>query len=178
MRHIKRGGTPHFRVAEPEWEDPLDPSYSAETGGRWNPHGAFRVLYLCASRAVARANVARLLDGQPFGPEDFANGAGPVLVEVRPPQASYVDAVTSRGLASLGLPETYPVHRNGRRVSWSTCQPLGMSAWEQGERGIACRSAALRRQAAGEELALFDRGRRPRAIATQAFHEWFWPDER
>ena len=175
MRHIRRGGgEPYLRVADPAWDDPLDPEYARASGGRWNPAGALGVLYLCASRAVARANVARQLDGQPFGPEDFADGAGPVLVEVVPPQASYVDAVSSRGLGSLGLPETYPVHSNGRRVSWSTCQPIGRRAWESGERGIACHSAAIRRPPHGEELALFARGRRPRRGRVHDFESWFW----
>ena len=174
MRHIRRGGTIYSRVADPDWDDPLDPGFAAASGGRWNPAGAFGVLYLNASRDVARTNVARHFDGQPYGPEDLAPGAGPILVELVAPDTSYVDALTDRGLRSLDLPETYPRHRNGRRVSWSACQPIGLRAWQAGEAGIACRSAAVRHPARGEELAWFARGRRPRARASYAFEDWFW----
>ena len=88
----------------------------------------------------------------------------------------YVDALSARGLESLGLPATYPVHGNGRRVSWSRCQPIGRKAWEDGEAGIACRSAAVQPGTPGEELALFARGRLPSARAVQAFEDWFWDD--
>ena len=174
MRHLRRGGVPYFRVADARWSDPLDTSYALASGGRWNPAGSFGVLYLNASRAVARANVARRLEGQPYGPEDLAGGSAPVLVELTVPRSLYVDALSARGLASLGLPATYRVHPNGRRVSWSRCQPLGRRAWDAGEPGIACWSAAMRRSAKGEELALFDRGGLPAATAIHGFDSWFW----
>jgi len=174
LRHVRRGGVTYFRIADATWDNPLDPSYAQASGGRWNPAGSFGVLYLNASREVARANVARRLAGQPYGPEDLANG--PVLVELRAPRAHYVDALSARGLESLGLPRTYPVHGNGRRVSWSRCQPIGRKAWEEGEPGIACRSAALRAGTPGEELALFVRGRLPTARGVHSFEDWFWGD--
>jgi hypothetical protein len=176
LRHVRRGGGTYCRVADPSWADPLDPGYAMASGGRWNPAGAFGVLYLNASHEVARANVARHFDGQPYGPEDLAPGAGPVLVELKVPSAFYVDAISARGLESLGLPATYPRFVNGRRVSWSRCQPIGLRAWEAGERGIACRSAALPASAKGEELALFARGRMPSARASYLFDDWFWSD--
>ncbi len=174
MRHVGRGGASYFRVADAAWKDPLDARYAQTSGGRWNPAGSFGVLYLNASREVARANVARRLEGQPYGPEDLVEGSGPVLVELTVPTSLYVDALSARGLASIGLPPTYPVHGNGRRVSWSRCQPLGRKAWEAGEPGIACWSAAMRRDARGEELALFDRGAPPSTTAIQRFEDWFW----
>ena len=166
----------YSRVADPDWDDPLDPAYAAASGGRWNPAGAFGVLYLNATRDVARANVARHFDGQPYGPEDLTAGGGPILVELVPPKTTYVDALSDRGFRSLGLPETYPRHRNGRRVSWSSCQPIGLWAWEAGEPGIACRSAALRPLGRGEELAVFDRGGAFAAETTHDFESWFWGD--
>jgi len=175
LRHVRRGGIAYFRVADAAWADPLNPSFAQASGGRWNPTGSFGVLYLCASREVAQANVARRLEGQPYGPEDLV--AGPVLVELRAPRAMYVDALSARGLESLGLPATYPLHGNGRRVSWSRCQPIGRRAWEEGEPGIACRSAAIRAGSPGEELALFDRGKLPSARAVRTFEEWFWDGE-
>jgi len=176
VRHLRRGGTTYSRVADPSWEDPLDPAWARASGGRWNRAGSFGVLYLNASWDVARANVARHFEEQPYGPEDLSEGAGPILVEVVAPAAKYVDALSRRGLASLGLPETYPRHRNGRLVSWSTCQPLGLKAWEAGEPGIACRNAAMIAPAVGEELALFDRGAMPGPTATHDFEAWFWND--
>ncbi|MEJ7876545.1 MAG: RES family NAD+ phosphorylase [Solirubrobacterales bacterium] len=174
MRHIRRGGTTYSRVADPAWENPLDAEPAAISGGRWNAAGAFGVLYLNASREVAQANVARLFQGQPYGPEDLEPGAGPILVELVAPKTAYLDALSSAGLRSLGLPETYPRHSNGRRVSWSACQPIGLRAWEAGEPGIACRSSALRPPARGEELAVFDRGGSLRVTASHEFEDWFW----
>jgi hypothetical protein len=34
-----------LRLAEPEWEDPLDPSFAAFQGGRWNAPGSYPALY-------------------------------------------------------------------------------------------------------------------------------------
>jgi RES domain-containing protein len=174
MRHIARGGA-YLRVADPLWTDPLDPRYARAAGGRWNPPGSFGVIYLNRSEEVARANVLRRLEGQPYGPEDFAPGAGPLLVEVVVGETTLVDAVSARGLRTLGLPASYPADPSGAEVSRSVCQPIGAEAWGSGEAGIACRSAALKAPARGEELALFDRGRRPARKNTYDFEEWFWP---
>jgi hypothetical protein len=35
-----------LRVADPEWADPLDPSWAAERVGRWNPPASFPTLHL------------------------------------------------------------------------------------------------------------------------------------
>lgn len=112
MRRLQRGGR-LLRVADSDWEDPLDGRDTAERGGRWNPRGSFPVVYLCASLAVARANVFRTLTGLPYGPEDLESERGPVLVEAEVPEDPYVDAVTRRGLESLGLPSTYPRTASG-----------------------------------------------------------------
>jgi len=48
MRTVERGG-PYLRVADPGWEDPLDGSYAANRGGRWNPPESFAVVYLTSS---------------------------------------------------------------------------------------------------------------------------------
>lgn len=85
-------------MADSDWSDPLDTSYAARSGGRWNPPGSFGVLYLNATTDVACANVVRQLAGQPFGPEDLDPDSAPVLVSVQVPENSYVDAVTARGL--------------------------------------------------------------------------------
>lgn len=163
-----------FRVADPLWNDPLDGDYARERGGRWNPPGSFPVVYLARSVATARANVYRLLMDQPYGPEDLEPGSAPVLVTNEVPIDRYVDAVTARGLASLGLPPAYPLEADGRPVRRERCQAIGQSEWDAGERGIACRSAAPTAPAKGEELAYFDRGARLRAESTTPFEHWFW----
>ena len=174
MRHIRRGGR-YFRVADPHWEDPLDGSYARERGGRWNPPQSFPVVYTARSVATARANVYRLLVDLPYGPEDLEPASAPVLVTTEVPTDRYVDAVTVRGLASLALPESYPVDATGARVGPERCEAIGQSAWDAGEPGIACRSAAPTAPSRGEELAYFERsGRRLRADSTTPFEDWFW----
>lgn len=159
-------------MADPDWADPVDPRPSQRAGGRWNPPGSFGVVYLCRDLPTARANVLRLLAGLPYGPEDLARG--PDLVAVDVPEQRYVDAVTKRGLASLGLPAGYPDDERGGTVPWGVCQSLGLRAWERGEPGIAARSAARYAKASGEELAHFNRGKRLAVLGHEAFGEWFW----
>lgn len=60
----------------------MDPVSAAHEGGRWNPPGSFGVLYLNLGEDVARANVARLFAGLPYGPEDLDPDTAPMLVEV------------------------------------------------------------------------------------------------
>ncbi|HEY6637506.1 MAG TPA: RES family NAD+ phosphorylase [Solirubrobacterales bacterium] len=167
MRTIRRGG-PYLRVADPGWDDPLDGGYAAERGGRWNPPESFSVVYLCRSIEVARANVYRKLEGQPYGPEDLR--IGPILVRTKVPEDRYLNAVTDAGLRDLGLPRTYPLDSRRHRVSWRRCQPIGLRAWEAGLPGVAARSAAA---AAGEELSYFGR-RKLRRGAVRIFDQWFW----
>jgi hypothetical protein len=155
-------------VADPDWDDPLDGRYAAERGGRWNPPESFPVVYLCHTIEVARANVYRKLEGQPYGPEDLRTG--PVLVRTRVPEDRYVNAVTEAGLRDLGLPKTYPLDSRRRPVPWRRCQPIGLRAWERGLPGIAARSAAA---IGGGELAYFGR-RKLRRGAVRKFEDWFW----
>ncbi|MGH2812879.1 MAG: RES domain-containing protein [Actinomycetota bacterium] len=172
MKLVRRGGE-YFRVADPRWTDPLDGSFSAERGGRWNPPGTFPVVYFNATIQVARANVARRFKGMPFGPEDMDPVEAPVLVTATVPDALYVDAVTTEGLAELGLPSTYPVDDDGRTVPHERCRPIGARAWESGERGIVCRTTALP-EIGDEELAWFQREHSLEAGAVASFDAWFW----
>ena len=174
LRHLTRGGA-YLRVADPSWIDPLDPSFSVERGGRWNPPGSFPVAYLCASIEVARANVLRRFAGLPYGVLDLRPGRRPDLVGTTVPRRHAVDVVTDAGCLAAGLPATYPFDGRGRRIGWGRTQPIGLAAWEAGEQAIACRSAALARRERGEELAWFVRGRKDRLrIATsRGFDEWF-----
>jgi len=171
--HVDRGGRV-FRVADPDWEDPFDSSFAAQTGGRWNPPDSFGVLYLNDSVAVARANVERLYAGLPYGPEDLENLAAPILLDLDVPVESYADATTDKGLVRLGLPTTYPHDSAGRIVQHSICQPIGQAVYDDAELGVACRSAAV--GAEREELAWFELPSRPRPTlaTTKLFEEWFW----
>jgi hypothetical protein len=172
MRHLEREGT-YVRVVDPAWSDPLDASFSRRNGGRWNPPGTFAALYLCRDVETARANARRLLEGQPFTFDDLLTERLPALVETSVPAAHYVDAVSTRGLASLGLPASYPLDARGRIVNQRHCQSIGAAAWDAGEPGIACRSAAPGAPVLGEELALFDRGLRLRRGRRQRFERWY-----
>lgn len=173
MRSIARGGE-YLRVADPDWDDPLDGDYARMAGGRWNAPGSFPVVYLCRTLAVARANVYRRLAGHPYGPEDLASDRGPVLVTTHVPEGRFVDVVTTRGCVSAGLPATYPVDATGAIVAHGACQTVGAAAWTAGEPGIACRTAAGAGARVGEELAWFVRRRRLRRAGSAAFEDWFW----
>lgn len=172
MRHLRRKGL-YLRVADPSWRDPLSPRHSIRRGGRWNAPDSFGVVYLNASRDVARAQVERSLEPRGIRPEDLEPDQGPVLIHTQIPDNQYVDAISDRGLKSLGLPQTYPFDEHGEVIPHNTCQPIGQRAWDEGEHGIACRSAAPTAPAAGEELAFFDR-QGLRVHRRVRFADWYW----
>jgi len=172
MRHIARGGA-YLHVADPAWADPLDPVCSRSRGGRWNPPASFAALYICRDVQTARANARRLLDGQPFTFDDLLPERLPVLIVTEVPEVRFVDAISTRGLASLDLPPTYPLDGRGRIVGHKRCQAIGAAAWAAGEPGIACRSAAPGAPPDGEELAVFDRGTPLRRGRRQRFERWY-----
>ncbi len=173
-RHITRRGA-YLRVADPGWDDPLDASFAAEHGGRWNPPGSFPMLYLCATVQVARANVFHRFEGLPYGVVDLRPERRPDLVEVRVAEVRAVDVVTAAGCRAVGLPATYPFDDMRRRTGWERTQPIGLRAFEEGEAAIAARSAALAFGERGEELACIIRRRkdRPRLTSRRAFDAWF-----
>jgi RES domain-containing protein len=172
VKRIPRGGS-YLRVADPSWDDPLDGRYSQTQGGRWNPADSFPVVYLGRDERVARANVHRLYEGLPYGPEDIDPDAGPELVATRVPDAEYVDVITDEGCESVGLPASYPDDEDGAPVAGERCQSIGQSAWDAGELGIACRSAAKRAPVDGEELAWFDRGDALPLVSRTRFGDWY-----
>jgi hypothetical protein len=96
-----------------------------------------------------------------------------MLVHTSVPEDDYVDAVSDEGLGALGLPATYPIDERGAAVPHAACQPIGQAAWDAGEPGIACRSAASSAPARAEELAFFAR-RRLRVARSEAFADWYW----
>lgn len=170
--HVRRRGR-YLRVADPEWSDPLDGSYSMRAGKRWNAQGSFPIVYLNATVEVARANCDDWFAGQPYGPLDLDPDKAPVLVETEVPAAEYVDVVSEAGCAALGLPTTYPLDASDSEVPLSVCQPLGQRLWDDAERGIACRSAALPHGTVGEELAYFQRGDRLPQLRVRPLREWY-----
>jgi hypothetical protein len=171
---VSRGGR-YLRVVDPTWRRPLDPRFAAERGGRWNPPGSFPVVYLCATREVARANVLRRFAGLPYALLDLLPDRRPALIETDVPDRRVVDVVTDPGCRAAGLPITYPFEEGGEVVAWDRTKPIGTVAWDHGEAGIAARSAALPRGERGEELAWFVKTQddRLRVSARRRFGDWF-----
>jgi hypothetical protein len=92
-----------LRLADPAWDDPLDPGFAARLGGRWNPPGSFPVLYLNEDVVTARLNLRRFLEGLPYGPEDLRDDTAPVLVVATIPRNQVVaDVHTPAGVAAAG----------------------------------------------------------------------------
>jgi RES domain-containing protein len=170
---VARGGR-YLRVADPAWDDPLDANHSRQPGGRWNAPGSLPVVYLNRTLRAARANVARLFVGLPYGPEDLAPRAAPMLVATDVPRDRYLDVITDAGCIQLGLPSTYPLDETAEVIAHDRCQPIGQQAWDAGLPGIACRSAAPATTATDEELAWFQRASRLTATTRLVFDGWFW----
>jgi RES domain len=168
-----------LRVCDPDWQDPLDDSYSRATGGRWNPLGEFGMVYLCADDRTARANVADKFAGLPYGPEDLDEDEAPELALVDAPAGDYRDCVSDKGLEAVGLPVSYPDDECGRRVGWDVCQPTGRDSHAEALGGVAARSAAIAAQPGDEEVAHINReGAPPLELADRlSFSEWFWTPE-
>lgn len=171
-------GRAWLRVADEQWEDPLDPSFAQLHGGRWNPPGSFATLYLNEDIATARAQVEHLVSGFPVEPEDL--DVPFVLVTVALPRSqSAADAVTDEGLERLGLPSTYPFD-DGSVIPQATCRPIGAAVHLGGLRGVRSRSAATP-DGSGRELAWY-----PARISSKArriapdrpFDDWWYPTSR
>jgi RES domain len=161
----------YVRVADPDWQDPLDASFAARPPGqRWNPPG-LACLYVNGDRGTARANVARLFASLPYGPEDLDPVTAPLLIEVAIPEGTAADAYTEPGLAALGLPGSYPVDSAESTIAHAVCQPIGWAAAQAGLDGVDARSAA---PTGDRELAWFPRGRGAFAQATFPFEEWWY----
>jgi hypothetical protein len=151
-----------LRIAGPAWEDPLDPAFAAERGGRWNPPASHPTLYLNADPATARLQIDRLLRGTPVRPDDLDDDAFVLVAAVLPRRQDVADGVSSDGLRRLGLPPSYPEDARGDPVGVEVCRPIGAGVRKLGLRGVWCRSAASR-DGGGRELAWFPATRRSRA---------------
>ena len=142
-----------LRVAKPDWKDPVDASFAAEHGGRWNAPRSWPTLYLNRDLDTARAQVSRLLEGTFAEPEDLSDDAF-VLVAARVPRAVAADVVSPSGVSAAGLPSTYPLNANGSVVSHGRCQVIGGRAHDDGLGGVEARSACTP-DGSGRELALW-----------------------
>jgi len=165
-----------YRISEADWIDPLDPSFAAVVGGRWNPPGSHPTLYLNEDRIIARLNLRAFTDDWPYDPEDLLEETGPVLVHATLPARQRVAEVHSRsGVAAVKLPPTYPLDSGGSIVEHAVCQPIGLEVKEAGLRGVRARSARAP-DGGGRELAWFPatRGSRARVRLIQSFEAWYW----
>lgn len=165
-----------WRIANPDWDNALDPNYAERFGGRWNPSESFPTLYLSEDRVTARLNLRLFVRGWPYEPEDLRKDTGPVLIGATLPRDQRVADVHSRGgVVSVKLPATYPLDARGKLVPHVLCQAIGQEAKARGLRGVRCRSARAP-DGAGRELAWFPATSRSRAArkTTLTFERWFW----
>jgi hypothetical protein len=165
-----------WRIARHSWDNPLDPSFARDRGGRWNPPGSFPALYFNEDLVTARINLRRFIAGWPYEPEDLRDDTGPVLVAaVLPRRQRVADVHTPAGVRAVDLPATYPFDDAGRLVDHRVCQLIGVAARTRGLRGIRCRSAQTP-LGAGRELAWFPASTtsRARLVDTLPFSTWFW----
>ena len=165
-----------WRIANPQWANPLDPGFARQQGGGWNPPDSFPALYLNEDMVTARLNLRAFIAGWPYEPEDLREDAAPVLVGCTLPRRQVVcDAHTRAGVRAAGLPATYPLEQDGTILSHARCQPVGAQAKALGLRGVRTRSAQSR-AGAGRELAWFPASARSvaRQVKTLAFAAWFW----
>lgn len=176
IEEVLDAGHRWFRVCDTGWDDPLDDSFAQVHGGRWNPPGSWRTLYLNEDRVTARLNLEVFIAGWPYEPEDLDDATGPDLaVATVPRDQTVVDVHTPDGVAAVGLPPTYPYDAASDLVAHEVCQPVGEEAHAVGLRGIRCRSAQTA-HGAGRELAWFPATSRSRAhlVERQPFSTWFW----
>lgn len=165
-----------LRICDAGWEDPLDDTFAQARGGRWNPPGSWRTLYLNEDLVTARLNLERFIVGWPYEPEDLDDDTGPHLAVATLPRAQDVaDVHTPDGVAAVDLPPTYPTDSTGELVPHGPCQRVGERVHAAGLRGIRCRSAEAP-HGAGRELAWFPATARSRAhlVTRRTFADWFW----
>ena len=163
---VQIGGR-YLRIADAHWADAVDPTHSADAGGRWNPRGV-PCLYLNHDAQTVQANVQRKLGNRPYA--RFLDPAtAPVIVEVELPVGTAFDAYTQHGITALGLPPTYPLDDHGDMVPHRPCQAIGKTAFDMGLDGVDCKSAAA---GGHRELAWFPHGQLPRVAARHRLDEW------
>ena len=94
-----------WRIGDPSWANPLDPSFAQHRGGRWNPPDSFPTLYLSEDLVTARLNLRNFIAEWPYEPEDLRDDTGPILLGCVLPRRQVVcDAHTPAGIHAAGLP--------------------------------------------------------------------------
>ena len=134
------------------------------------------MLHLNEDVATARVNLRAFIAEWPYEPEDLRDDTGPILVCCSLPRRQVVcDLYTADGVRAAGLPDTYPLEKDGSLVPHARCWPIGARAKALGLRGVRARSAQSR-NGAGRELAWFPASARSvtRWVRKLAFVEWFW----
>jgi hypothetical protein len=145
-----------LRITRPHYADPFDPSFAERRGGRWNPPGSWPTLYLNHDLLTVHAQVRHLFTGRGVEPDDLDDDAPIRLAAATLPGRQRVaELVSAEGVASAGLPSTYPFDGDAAPVSHAATQRVGSRAHAAGLRGVWCRSAA----GAGRELAWFPAAR-------------------
>lgn len=165
-----------WRIADPAWHNPVDTTYAAQVGGRWNPPDSWPTLYLNEDTVTARLNMQLFTAAWPYEPEDLRPEHAPVLVAVTLPRSQRVaDVHTPGGVAAAGLPATYPRDQDGNLVGHELCRTVGQAVHEAGLRGIRSRSATSP-LGEGRELAWYPATARSQATITQTrtFTHWYW----
>jgi len=141
-----------LRLTQPHYRDVFDMSYAREIGGLWNPPRSWATLYLNVDMATVHAQVRHLFAGRGIDPDDLDDTAPIELAAATLPQRQRVaDAVSDTGVASIGLPATYPSDDVGVIVDHALTQSIGVRVHDAGLRGVWCRSATM----TGTELAWF-----------------------
>lgn len=144
-----------LRLTQPHYRDPFDMSHARQAGGRWNPPASWRTLYLNEDMATVHAQLRHLFAGRGIDPDDLDDAAPIELAAATLPQRQRVaDVVTGEGVASVGLPATYPLDDGGVIVDHAMTQNVGVRVHDAGLRGVWCRSATM----TGNELAWFPAG--------------------
>ncbi len=152
-----------LRITRPHYADPFDPTFAQRRGGRWNPPGSWRTLYLNETLETVHAQVRHLFAGRGVEPDDLDDDAPIMLAAATLPRRQQVaDVWSAEGVEAVGLPPTYPLDDSGAPVGHEVTRAVGVRLHEAGLRGVWCRSAA----GVGRELAWF-----PAARAT-ARAEW------
>lgn len=165
-----------YRIVEAGWTDPLDDTFAQARGGRWNPPGSWRTLYLNEDLVTARPNLDRFITAWPYEPEDLNDDSGPHLAVATLPRAQTVaDVHTSQGVDAVGPPPSYPHDAAGNLVAHGSCQTVGAQVKAAGLRGVRCRSARAP-HGAPRELARFPATTRSQAhlVTRKTFTDWFW----
>lgn len=165
-----------WRIADPSWKDPVDPTFAQQRGGRWNAVGSHPTLYLNEDVVTARMNMELFSAAWPYEPQDLRPERAPVLVGVTLPRSQIVaDAHTPEGLTGLGLPLTYPLDAGDKTVPHDVCQAAGGAVHQAEFRGVRCRSVTSP-LGEGRELAWFPATARSKATIqiNRSFADWFW----